>query len=230
MRPSTTRSARSGETVSRVQPAPARTVPSGAATVSRARTTVVPTAITRPARGVDQPRGVLGDAVALGEGRLAALGRGDAGVEHERRDRDAAGDEAGDELGGERPPGAGHLGAAVLQREHGLVVAQGPGPGHVAVADRLAVRVQVGDDVAPPEVERGDPEPAAGRVPGEEGGATAGRELQDVAAAGAQVGARPVAQLDHPVRRAVGAAWRRGGATREPSRRRAAPPAASPTC
>ena len=73
----------------------------GAATVSSARTTVVPTAITRPPRraGVDQPRGRGRDAVALGVGRLAALGRGDPGVEDDRRDRDAARPPGGDERG-----------------------------------------------------------------------------------------------------------------------------------
>ena len=48
MRPSTACTPRSGVIVSGVQPDAARTVPSGAAAVSSARVTVVPTAITRP--------------------------------------------------------------------------------------------------------------------------------------------------------------------------------------
>ena len=47
-RPSIARSPRSGVTTRLVHPCPSDTVPSAAATVSSARTTVVPTAITRP--------------------------------------------------------------------------------------------------------------------------------------------------------------------------------------
>ncbi len=46
--PSTTDTPRSGSITSPVQPSPAATLPSGEAAVSSARTTVVPTAITRP--------------------------------------------------------------------------------------------------------------------------------------------------------------------------------------
>ena len=72
------------------------------ATVSSARTTVVPTAITRPPQpctALTSRAVVSGHAVALGVRRLAELGRGDAGVQRQRRDEDAARDELGDELG-----------------------------------------------------------------------------------------------------------------------------------
>ena len=91
MRPSTARTPRSGVITSRVQPSAAPTVPSGAATDSSARTTVVPTAITRPRAALTACGGLRRDPVALGVGRLAALERGHAGVEDQRGDLDAAG-------------------------------------------------------------------------------------------------------------------------------------------
>ena len=48
--PSTTRHGRFGPRTSSVKPLPARSDPSGSATLSSARTTVVPTATTRPPR------------------------------------------------------------------------------------------------------------------------------------------------------------------------------------
>ena len=52
MSPSTTRMRRSGVIIRFVQPLPAWTTPASSATVSSARTTVVPIAITRPVRSL----------------------------------------------------------------------------------------------------------------------------------------------------------------------------------
>ena len=134
----------------------ATTLPSGCETVSRARTTVVPTAITRPpplVRGVHQARRVPRNAEALRVGRLVALLRGDAGVQHDRRDEHAPVTSRVISSGRERAPGAGHLGAAGLGGVDGLVGGQRPASRHVAVADRVPVLGEVGRD-----------RPAAGRV------------------------------------------------------------------
>ena len=80
----------------RSSPAAARVTPSSSVAVSSARVTVVPTATTRrPARRVlvDQPGGDLRDGEPLGVGRLVQLRAGDAGVQGQRDDRDAAGHE-----------------------------------------------------------------------------------------------------------------------------------------
>ena len=87
---------RSGVTTRLVHPSPAATVPSGRATVSSARTTVVPVGddTTAPAvHGVDEPGGLLRDPKPLRVGALVALLGGDAGMQRDRCDEDAAGNE-----------------------------------------------------------------------------------------------------------------------------------------
>ena len=76
--------------------------------------------MTRPPHcrvAVDQPRGRGRDAVALGVRALAALGRGHAGVQDDRRHRDALRRQRGEHRRGERAPGARHLRAAGLGRD-----------------------------------------------------------------------------------------------------------------
>ncbi len=80
-------------------------------------------------------------------------------MQHDRRHIDAAGDQAGDHAGRERPPRARHLGAAGLDRIHVLIGVERPVRSGVPVADRLAVAVEVIEQVAPAQVEVGDPEP-----------------------------------------------------------------------
>ena len=96
------------------------------------------------ARGLDEARGRGRHAEALGVRALAALGRGDAGVQDDRRDRHAARRQRGEDGRRHRAPGAGHLGAAGLGRVGRLVGRQRVGVGHVAVADRRPVAGQVG--------------------------------------------------------------------------------------
>ena len=106
-----------------------RTAPSARTAVSSARTTVVPTAITRPPHpctAFDEPRGRLRHVELLGKRGLVALGRGDAGVQRDRRDQHAMPDQRRDQLGGERPPGARHLGAAGRRRVDVLVGLERP--------------------------------------------------------------------------------------------------------
>ncbi len=92
----------------------------------------------------------------------------DGGDEH------ALGDEPGDQLGGERPAGARHLGAAGLERVHVLVRGQGPATGHVAVANRMPVRGQIRLERLS-DIEAREPEPDA-RVRSEDPGeATVGQ-------------------------------------------------------
>ena len=109
-RPSTTRAGRSGPSTSDVQPS---VRPSAA--VSRARTTVVPTASTRPPACLVS---FTSRAVWAGtENHSGCGGSCDSwlatpGVQDERRDDDARGHQVHQELAGQRPPGARHLGAA----------------------------------------------------------------------------------------------------------------------
>ncbi len=131
-----------------VGPALARVhdAPRASTTDSSARTTVVPIAITRPPFGaglVDARRGRRRNAVPLGIRVLVRFERRHAGVQHERRDADALGDEARDELGCERPPRARHLRAARLARVHVLVHVERPVARDVAVADRPAVHREI---------------------------------------------------------------------------------------
>ena len=113
--PSTERTGRSGDTTVSVQPSLGCTCPCSSTTDSSARTTVVPTATTRPpgAPGVVDPtsRGQR-DPEVLGVGGLAGLQRGDPGVQQDRCHADPLGDQPGQHLGRERPPGARHLGRA----------------------------------------------------------------------------------------------------------------------
>ena len=90
-----------------------------------------------------------------------ALRRRDAGVQRDRGDEHAAGDEPRDQLRRERPAGARHLGAAGLERVDVLVGRERPAARHVAVADRLPVLREVGLE-RPRQVEPGEPEPDAG--------------------------------------------------------------------
>ena len=123
-----------------------RTTPSASATVSSARTTVVPTAITRPPRpctSFDEPGGrAAAPDSARGTGARPPRATRRR-VQRDRGDQDAVRDELGDQLGGERPRRARHLGAAGLAREDRLVVVDRPRRLGVAVADRVAVAAQV---------------------------------------------------------------------------------------
>ena len=83
---------------------------------------MVPTA-DDPATGracpVHQPRGRLRHDVLLGLGRLVRLLAGDAGVQHDRRDHDAARHQGDEHPLGQRASRAGHLRAA---RDRGVDV------------------------------------------------------------------------------------------------------------
>ncbi len=85
---------------------------------------------------VDQASRGRGDGVPLRLRTLACLLRRDAGVEGDRGDRDPAGDQAGHQLGGERPAGGGHLRAPGSGSEHGLIGRHRETAGQVAVGDR----------------------------------------------------------------------------------------------
>ena len=162
-RPSTARTPRSGVITRSVQPSKGCTTPSSSTAVSSARTTVVPTAITRCAAlagGVDPGRGGGGHTGPLRVGQLVGLERGHAGVQHDGRDADALGHEPGDHLGRERAAGAGHLGAARLGGVDVLVGAERPRPLDVAVADRPAVARPATSAAAAAACRLGDPEPA----------------------------------------------------------------------
>src|SRR5215212_8301667 len=98
---------------------------------------------TRNTGGVHQAGGIGRDAVELLVGRLVVLEAGHAGVQYQGRELDASGDETGDELGRERPPGGRHLRATPLRGVDRLVVAYGPAPLYVAVADREPVPVEI---------------------------------------------------------------------------------------
>ena len=81
-------------------------------------------------------------------------------------------------LGGERPAGARHLGAAGLERVHVLVRRQGPATGHVAVANRMPVRGQIRLERLS-DIEAREPEPDA-RVRSEDPGEATVRQSQPV--------------------------------------------------
>ncbi len=76
--------------------------------------------------GADEARGRLRHRVALGGRALVALGGGEARVQRHRGHEHAAGHQPRDELRGERPRRARHLGAPRVQREGRLVVREGP--------------------------------------------------------------------------------------------------------
>ena len=115
---------------------------------------------------VDARGGVRGDLVALRVGALAALLRADAGVQDDPLDGDPALAQGGERAPGERAAGARHLRAAGGGGEDRLVVFERARLGLVGVADRRAVRVEVGVQVLG-EVEPGDPQ-APGREVGRE--------------------------------------------------------------
>ena len=98
--------------------------------------------------GVDAPGRRRRDPVALGGGELAGLGRGDPGVQHDRRQPDAGGDQLGHQPVGEAAPGARHLGAARHRGEDRLIVLDRPALGGAPVADGAAVGGQVTVDAA----------------------------------------------------------------------------------
>ena len=100
----------------------------------------------RAARGVHRVdvrgRGA-GHAVALGVRHLVRFERRHAGVQQDRRDRDAARDEVDDELGGERPAALGISALPGSVPKICWYAVERPGAGHVPVADRLAVPGEV---------------------------------------------------------------------------------------
>ena len=121
---------------------------------------------------VDAARGVRGDLVVLGVRALAAFLRGDAGVERDALDADAAVAQRLQRGLRERARGARHLGAARFGGEDRLVVAERARRGVVGVPDRCAVAVQVGEQRLR-ELELRDPQPAGAEIRREQRGATA---------------------------------------------------------
>ncbi len=155
-----------------------------------------------PARGVDRRGGAGRYAEALGVGRLPELERGDAGVEHDRGDGDAAVLERLEHPRAERPAGARHLGAAGLVGEDGLIVGQRPRGRRVPVADRPAVAGQVVEHrLAEPQA-RGPQAPAA-EVRGEQLQLGAAGQRQALAGTATAVRSGAVAELDDPALVAV---------------------------
>ena len=117
------------------------------------------------ARPTHEPRSP-GSPCAVGRGTvpgraLVALARGDAGMQRDRRDDHAARDKAGDQLGCEGSPRAGHLGATDLSCVDVLVRGEGPPLRHVAVPNRLAVLAEVCLERLG-QIEMREPEPRGG--------------------------------------------------------------------
>ena len=103
-----------GPSTRSVQPTAWRTTPSAFAADSRARVTVVPTAITRPpaARVRFTIRAVAGGtSKQLRDWWLARLRRRHPGVQGDRRDRNAVSHQSGYQFGAERPRRTGHFSA-----------------------------------------------------------------------------------------------------------------------
>ena len=97
--------------------------------------------------GIDPVRRRSGDPHPFRVGQLVRLQRGDTGVQDQGGDAHALGHQSGDHLGGERPPRAGHLGAARLGGVDVLVQVDRPRPLDVPVADRSAVDGEPGQGV-----------------------------------------------------------------------------------
>ena len=131
----------------RSSPRRPRRSPSGVATVSSARTTVVPTAMTRPpagAVGVDARGGERGDAVALGVGPLAELERARrrCGARAARPGRRARSRSSSTRWENGRPA----LGISALPGSSAKIVCRsssGRGSARWRVGDRAAVRGEV---------------------------------------------------------------------------------------
>jgi hypothetical protein len=146
---------------------------------------------------VDEPSGLGRHAVALGNRRLVPLGGGDAGVEQDRSHDDAASDKPREELRGERPARARHLGAPRRERVHVLVRLERPLARDVAVPNRMAMPAEVALERLR-EIEPGEPEPAAACVSRHELGAAARRQRQLLADAPLAERAPIAAKLDEP--------------------------------
>ena len=122
-------------------------------------------------------------------------------MQEQRGHADALGHQPGQDLGGEGPAGARHLGRAGLGGVDVLVGGDRPAALHVAVADGAPVAGQVGVqrlgrfDAADPEAHAG---PAG---PGEYGASSATRRrraARTVAGAGMELGGAVAAELDRP--------------------------------
>ena len=209
--------AASDESTSDVQPSYGRHRALAEAAVSRARTTVVPTATTRPPAArvsVDQPGRRLRDREPLRLRRLVRLLAGHAGVQHQRRHHDARGHQVDQHLARQRPPGARHLRAARDRGVHVLQVLDRPR----AVAGRGSGSATRGGAGTTPG------RPWAGSSPATAGSGRPGAAPRCAAAR------RRAAAAPHPAR-AGRARRRRVAAARPPRRRRPARPRrAAPTC
>lgn len=120
-------------------------------------------AAAEPAGEVHALGGARGDREALGVGRLTALERGHARVQHEGRDVDPAGDEPGHGPRRQGTAGARHLGAPGLGRVDGLVGREGRRRVRVRVADGAPVaREEAGERRGEGEVGAPQPRTAVG--------------------------------------------------------------------
>ena len=108
-------------------------------------------------RRVDQSGRRRRHPVALGVRRLVGLQRGHAGVQHDRGDDDAVGDEIGDDLCRHDAPGRRHLRRTRLDGEGVGVGVQRPRVGHVPVPDRASEAVEVLEQRCR-QRQRGDPQ------------------------------------------------------------------------
>ena len=132
-------------------------------------------------------------------------------------------------IGGERPAGARHLGAAGVPGEHGLVRVERPAPVDVAVPDRPTVPAEIPDDVGARRRARCAARPARAGARGR------GR----AAGAGAPPGSRSSRLGGSPAKRSPNAAQLDQPGPTRAARSRSAPrtrpgdrprPAASPRC
>ena len=147
------RPGRSSRGVAMTSPSPS------SAALSSARTTVVPTAMTRrpSARAASTAsRGVARHPVLLRVRPLVAFQAGHAGVQRQRLELDATVRQPLEHVRRERPPRRRHLGRARPLGVDGLVHRQRPAPGHVRVRDRSTIAPEVARHV---HVHRGNPEP-----------------------------------------------------------------------
>lgn len=90
------------------------------------------------AGSVDDCGGVAGHAIPFFVGRLVRFEASHAGVQDQRDDNNALGDQFGKQFGREGATRRGHFGAAQLGGVDGLVVIAGPGLLHIAIADWCA--------------------------------------------------------------------------------------------